>query len=216
MSHSDHGGHTATKLAPPPIPLAPLPASSKSSHSPHPPQPHHAAHAAPAPHRAVAAVAQPRGHFHPLPVIGHAEAFYLKHIQQAEAVGDHHARAAHKVGQHVTSALDPQLSWEQKHKRFVHCLHKYCIVPHDADDTVRTFYQKLGDLIRRHAGQEALHLARAKHQAYQQRLRNGEARDKIEDDAETFFPALLGHAGRPEWCGTDAWAQLTALRDHWV
>ena len=215
MSHLDHRGHTASHPSLEPIPLAPL------RPAPHPAPHSHAAVASPAKaaeahHRAVPLAAHPRGHFHPLPVIGHAEAFYLKHIKQAEDAGDHHARASHKVGQHVTSALDPNLSWEQKHKRFVHCLHRYCVVPVDADESVQAFYHKLADLIRRHAGQEALHLARARHHEYQQRMRTGEPRGKIEDDAEIFFPTLLEHAGRPEWCSIDAWPQLTALRDHWV
>jgi hypothetical protein len=151
-----------------------------------------------------------------LPVIGHAEAFYVKHIQQAEAAGDTHARDAHKVGQHVTAALDPKMPWDQKLKRFTHCLQKYCATPPDSDDSVQTFYHKLAEMVRRHAGQEALRLGRAMHGEYQRRLRSGESREAIDNDAELFFPTLLGHAGRPDWCSSDAYAHLTALRDHWV
>lgn len=215
MSHLDRSGHAASHHAPEPLPLTPLPPHSKA---PSMVRPIAIAPAMPATHahRVGGHATHPKGHFHPLPVIGHPEAFYVKHIQQAEAIGDQHARASHKVGQHVTSALDPKLSWDQKLKRFEHCLHRYCVVPTDADEGVRSFYHKLADLVRRHAGQEALHLGRIRHGEYQRRQRSGESREVIENDAETFFPSLLGHGGRPDWCSIEAWAQLTSLRDHWV
>jgi hypothetical protein len=155
-------------------------------------------------------------HFHPLPVIGHAAAFYEKHIQQAETAGDRHARAAHKVGLHVTNALGHNLPWEEKLKHFTHSLGHYCVAPPDADDGLVSFYQKLGDLVRRHAGQEALHIARKRHEEFNRRLKAGEDRDKIEDDAETFFFDLLGHGGRPDWCSREAWGAIVAWRDQWV
>src|SRR5258706_4842498 len=158
----------------------------------------------------------PRGNYHPLPVIGHAEAFYVKHIEQAEAAGDKHARASYKVGQHTTAALDPKMPWEEKLKRFSHCLRRYCIAPPDADEVLAMFYQKLGDLVRRHAGQEALHIARKHHEDYHRRLKANESRETIENEAEVFFFDLLGHGGRPEWCSKEAWGQITGWRDHWV
>lgn len=155
-------------------------------------------------------------HFHPLPVIGHAPAFYEKHIQQADASGDRHARAAHKVGLHITTALGPALAWDEKLKRFIHCLEHYCVAPDDADESLQSFYQKLGDLVRRHAGQEAIHLSRKQHEEYTRRLKAGEPRAKIEDDADLFFVRLLGHNGRPDWCSREAWATVVAWRDQWV
>ena len=222
--HAQHGGHATPHHAPEPLPLRP---SHTSTHSPAHSPPHSgpggsmAGHSHYGPHTAGqgakgAHVAQPRGHFHPLPVIGHAEAFYLKHIEQAEAAGDRHARAAHKVGQHTTSALDPKMPWEQKLKRFVHCLERYCVAPADADEALAAFYHKLGDLVRRHAGQEALHMARKHHDEYQRRQRGGESREAIEEQAEVFFFDLLGHGGRPDWCSKEAWTQITTWRDHWV
>ncbi len=185
-------GHSA----PPPIPVAP----NSSSH-PAPPS---------YPARSV-------GHFHPLPVIGHADAFYKKHIEQAEAAGDKHAKAAHKVGQHVTSALAPAMPWPEKLKRFNHCLEKYCIVPPDADESLRTFYHKLADLVRRHAGQEAQHAARKHHEDYHRRLKAGETRDLIEEEAEVYFFDLLGHTGGcPPWCSKEAWNQIVGWRNFWV
>jgi hypothetical protein len=199
MSHLDRNSQTA-----------PRPSSAAHSAAVAPGKP-----IAPA-HRTLPHAHHPTGHFHPLPVIGHAEAFYSKHIQQAEAAGDHHARSSHKVGQHVTSALDPNMCWEQKLKRFTHCLNRYCVAPPDANESVQVFYRKLGDLVRRHAGQEAVHLVRARHGEYQRRLHAGESREAIENDAEMFFPSLLGHCGQPEWCGTESWAQLCGLRNHWL
>ena len=215
MSHSHHSGHSDSHHHVEPLPLAPLPpASNPPTHE----RPRVAGH--PAPAHTTPPVANhsihPRGHFHPLPVIGHAEAFYLKHIQQAEAAGDHHAKASHKVGQHVTSALDPNLTWEQKLKRFMHCLDHYCVAPAAADESLATFYHKLADLVRRHAGQEAMHVGRKHHEEYQKRLRSGESRETIDNDAEKFFFHLLGHGAQPVWCSKEAWAHLTAWRDHWV
>jgi hypothetical protein len=62
----------------------------------------------------MATTFQQAGSFHPLPVIGHPATWYEKHIQQADAAGDVHARASHKVGQYVTEGLDPKVPWEHK------------------------------------------------------------------------------------------------------
>ena len=78
------------------------------------------------------------GSFHPLPVIGHPPAFYERHVKQAEAAGDVHARASHKVGQYVTEAIDPKLPWEQKLKCFRHALKHYSAAPDGADGTGAT------------------------------------------------------------------------------
>jgi hypothetical protein len=226
--HAHQGGHASPAHPPEPIPLQPsqaggaatashaAPARSATAHTASHGTAHGTVHGTvhgvahlPSPH-------QLRGNYHPLPVIGHAEAFYVKHIEQAEAAGDKHARASYKVGQHTTAALDPKMPWDQKLKRFVHCLHRYCAAPPDADEVLAMFYQKLGDLVRRHAGQEALLLARKYHEDYHHRLKAGESRETIENEAEVFFFDLLGHGGRPEWCSKEAWLQITGWRDHWV
>src|SRR5215213_7520794 len=99
------------------------------------------------------------GSFHPMPVIGHPPAFYERHIRQAEAAGDVHARASHKVGQYVTEAIDPKVAWEHKLKCFKHVLKHHCIAPEGADEPTQAFYKKLRDVVRRHAGTEGLHAA---------------------------------------------------------
>lgn len=156
------------------------------------------------------------GRFHPIPVIGHPEAFYVKHAKEAEAAGDKHARASHKVGQYVTSALTPGMPWEEKLRRFCHALDKYCIPPSQADDSLKTFYQKLKDIVRRHAGQEAIRVARQRHDDWMGRLKRGESRVTMEDEAELFFFELLGHSQCPDWCSKEAYNQVITWRDYWV
>jgi hypothetical protein len=208
MPDMGHHRDTTSTSVPKPIALRPMTPTHAIS-------PAHG-HGSVAGARVVMHATPQRGHFHPLPVIGHAEAFYLKHIKDAEAAGDRHARASHKVGQHVTSALDPKMAWGDKLKRFVHCLERYCAAPPDADETLTAFYQKLADCIRRQAGQAAIQLARAKNESFERRIKAHESRDAIEEEAEQFFFGLMGHGGKPEWCSREAWSQLTGWRDHWV
>jgi hypothetical protein len=211
----DMGQYRQSSAAiPKPIALRPVERTVPATHAQAIPAAH--SHGSMSGTRVMMGTAPQQGHFHPMPVIGHAEAFYLKHIKQAEEAGDRHARASHKVGQHVTSALDPKMAWNDKLKRFVHCMERYSVAPPDADDSLLAFYQKLADCIRRQAGQEAIHVARAKHESFEKRVKAGESREKVEEEAEQFFFGLMGRGGKPEWCSKDAWAHLTAWRDHWV
>lgn len=157
------------------------------------------------------------GTFHPLPVIGHAPAFYDRHIKAAEAAGDVHARASHKVGQYITEAIDPKVAWPHKLKCFRHALKHYCVPPEGADEPLRAFYQKLRDLVRRHAGTEALHAAQKFHKDATVRLQvDPSARPAIEDEADEFFLALLGHDRTPEWCTLEVADQIARIRQQWV
>jgi hypothetical protein len=164
----------------------------------------------------MATAFQQTGSFHPLPVIGHPPAFYERHIKQAETTGDVHARASHKVGQYVTEAIDPKLPWEQKLKCFKHALKHHCLPPEGADDALQTFYRKLGEVVRRHAGTEALHAAQKFHMEAIKRVNGGKAKAEIEDEADDFFIGLLGHERTPEWCSREAAEQIGRLRQHWV
>jgi hypothetical protein len=163
----------------------------------------------------MATVQQPR-QFHPLPVIGHPEAYYTKHIHQAEAAGDTLARSAHKVGQYVTIGLDPNRSWEEKVKHFRHTLKHHCSPPADADEATRAFCAKLQDLVLRYASQEARRLARQEHDGYAMRLEMGVPRDVLSEEAEVFFPNLLGHGSCPEFMTPEAFNEIRGLRDHWM
>jgi hypothetical protein len=156
------------------------------------------------------------GRFHPIPVIGHPESFYLKHAQEAEKAGDRHARSSHKVGQYVTTALTPGMAWSEKIHRFLHALDKYCVAPAGADESLRAFYQKLADIVRRYAGQEAVTVARRTHEGLLGRMKNGVPREILEDEAEFFFFDMLGHHQCPDWCCKEAYRQIIGWRDFWI
>ncbi|MDB5291738.1 MAG: hypothetical protein JWL69_2979 [Phycisphaerales bacterium] len=155
--------------------------------------------------------------FHPLPVIGYPEAWYSKHIEEAHNAGDRHAQASYKVGQYVTLGLRADKSWEEKLKCFRHALKHYGVAPAESDAVLQDFYRKLGDVVRRQAGQEAIRLCRAQADAWSIRLEMGSERVVVEDEAEVFFASLLGHShDNPDWCGKECWATLCAMRDRWI
>jgi hypothetical protein len=161
--------------------------------------------------------AQRTDSFHHAPVIGHPEAYYVQHAREAEQAGDIHARAACKVGQYVTLGLDRDKPWPQKLQCFNHALKHYCTPPEGADDSLKAFYAKLGEVVRRHAGHEALRLAREKQDEYAIRQSAGATKEEIADDAEIFFPQLLGHEQhKPAWFTEDAWRHLRELEQRWV
>ena len=158
---------------------------------------------------------QPR-HFHPMPVIGHPEAWYKKHIEQADAVGDTLAHCSHKVGQYVTLGMDPARGWEEKAKYFRHCLKHHCTPPAGADAETIAFCKKLRAIVCRYASQEARRLAHAEHDGYSMRLEMGVSRETLADEADVFFPTLLGHGACPEFLTPEAFKEICALRDRWI
>ena len=162
------------------------------------------------------AMAQQPRQFHPLPVIGYPETFYAKHIKDADAAGDTLAHSAHKVGQYVTLALDPKRPWEEKSKYFRHVLKHHCVPPPDADDETRAYYQKLADLVCRYASNEVRRVARQEHDGYTMRLEMGVPREALVEEAEVFFPSLLGHGPCPEFLTQEAFSEISRLRDKWI
>ena len=44
----------------------------------------------------------------------------------------------------------------------------------------------------------------------------GTPRSTIEDEADDFFTALLGHERTPEWCTREVAEQIARIRDQWV
>jgi hypothetical protein len=152
-----------------------------------------------------------------LPEIGRPESYYAKLVHRADKAGDVHAHEACKVGQYITLGLDPHLTWDEKLKYFKHALKRHCVPPPYPDDDVWMFYQRLADLVRQYAGQEALRLASLEDDLYAARLSMGQAREKIEDDAETFFLRLLGTSDTcPDWFNETDWSQLKLIRDQWI
>lgn len=154
--------------------------------------------------------------FHPLPVIGHPEAWYTRRIEEAEAAGQSQALCSYKVGRYITLALGPKRTWEEKAKYFRHSLKHHCVAPADADPETLAFRQKLRGLVLRYASQEALRLAHEQHQSYTMRLELGASREELADEAEVFFPSLLGHSGCPECLTQEAYAEICALRNRWI
>lgn len=153
----------------------------------------------------------------PMPEIGRPESYYAQLVRTADAQGQIHLREAAKVGQYITLALDPSLSWEDKLKFFRHALKRHCQPPPYPDDEVWMFYQQLADLVRQYCGAEALRLASIEDDLYAARLAMGQAREKIEDDAEQFFLKLMGRGDQcPEWFKEEDWAQLKLIRDQWI
>ena len=152
-----------------------------------------------------------------MPEIGRPESCYAQLMHQADRQGQIHLREAAKVGQYITLALDPSLTWDEKLKYFRHALKRHCSPPPLPDDAVWMFYQSLADLVRQYCGQEALRLASAEDDRYAALLRLGQRREKIEDDAEPFFMHLMGSSDHcPEWFSETDWAQLKLIRDQWI
>ncbi len=155
----------------------------------------------------------------PMPEIGHPENYYAKRVHMADEAGDAHVHEAYKVGQYVTLAMDPHLSWDEKLKYFKHALKRHCQAPPFPDDDVWMFYRSLADLVRRYCGYEALRLASIEDDLYAARLSMGQERDRIDDDAETFFGKLLANSlgdTCPNWFTEDDFGQLKMIRDQWI
>jgi hypothetical protein len=152
-----------------------------------------------------------------LPPVGRPESFYAKLAHEADQAGNVHAHEAAKVGQYITLALDEALSWDDKVKYFRHVLRRHCQPPPFPDDDVAAFYDRLAQLVRLHAGQEALRLASREDDLYAARTSMGQDSKQIEDEAEEFFDKLMGRGDQaPEWINPDDWNQLKLIRDQWI
>src|SRR3954470_5680601 len=127
----------ATMIAPPAPPTAPA----------SPPATPAAPAAAPAPARPGDSMHGTRtGHGHAMPVIGYPEAYYLKHVKEADERGDQLGHDAFKVGQYLTLGMGQKEPPERKAKYFGHALRRHASPPPDADAHVRDYYHRLGDL----------------------------------------------------------------------
>ena len=154
--------------------------------------------------------------FTPNPVIGHPESWYRQRIEQAEAAGDTLARCAHKVGQYVTLGLDPSKTWEEKEKFFRHCLKHHCTAADDSDEPSKAFRLKMRNLVRRYASQEARRLARQEHDSYSMRMEMGVPMETLADEADVFFPKLLGHGSSHELLLPEAYEEISKMRNRWI
>ena len=153
--------------------------------------------------------------FPPMPEIGHPESWYAKRVHEADKRGDLYAHEAYKVGQYITLALDPRLSWEEKLRYFRHALKRHCQPPPLPDDEVWAFYGNLAALVRSYAGREALRIASTEDDMYAARETMGQNLERIEDDAEVFFARLIpDHC--PDWFDEEDYEQLKIIRDQWI
>lgn len=154
--------------------------------------------------------------FPPIPAIGRPDPYYKQAIEEAEQAGDVHLRAALKVARYISLAVAPKLPWEEKLRYFAHALKHHCAPPTPDEPTVQ-YYQHLADLVRQHAGAEALRLASQEDDMWAARAALGQDRTQIEDDAESFFVRLLGQGDHcPEHFIDGDWAQLKLIRDQWI
>lgn len=152
-----------------------------------------------------------------MPPIGKPESFYAQQAHRADRKGDPHQHEAFKVGQYVTLGLAADLSWDARCKYFTHALRRHCNPPPLPDEEVWMFYRSLADLVRHHAGREALRLAAIKDDEYAARAANGESRNRISDDAELFFLRVMGTSReKPDHFSEEDWQQLRMIRDQWL
>jgi hypothetical protein len=151
-----------------------------------------------------------------LPEIGKPEAYYSKLIQDGEKKGDINAHEAAKVGQYVTLAMNPNLKWEDKLRYFRHALRRHCRPPGDSDEELVAYYDRLGDLVRRHCGYEALRMVSAEDDLYAARRALGQPAEDLEEEAEQFFAQFFPPGDCPEWFNPEDWNQLKLIRDQWM
>jgi hypothetical protein len=154
--------------------------------------------------------------FPPMPEIGRPETYYAKMVHRADKEGNAFAHEAYKVGQYITLAMAPNLTWEQKLKYLSHALQRHCQPPPFPDDEVWMFYRQLADLVRQYAGQEALRIASTEDDLYAARLSMGQLRDTICEEAEMFFYRLISTDATPEWFNEEDYRQLKMIRDQWI
>jgi hypothetical protein len=145
------------------------------------------------------------------------ESHYALLARRADQMGDHFAKEAAKVGQYITLALDPNLDWISKRRFFEHAIHRHCVPPALPNEDVWLFYQQLADLVRKHAGIEAMHLASKEDDHLAFLAKTGTPRHVIASNAEIFFGNLMGlDQHRPDWFNDEDWKQLKILRSHWI
>jgi hypothetical protein len=153
----------------------------------------------------------------PLPEIGRSESYYADQVKRADSLGNQHAREGYKVGQYITLGLNRRLDWEKKLRYFNHALRSHCVPPNLTNDKVWLFYAQLADLVRQHAGAEALRLASLEDDYYVGQLKAGVPRPQIMAQAQIFFRKVLGDGDKkPEHLNQEDFEQLKILRNQWI
>lgn len=157
------------------------------------------------------------GDLPPLPEIGHPETYYAKQVARADRHGMRHAHEAYKVGQYVTLALGSRLTWEQKARYFRHAIRNHCNGPDIAPREITKFYSDLIELVRKHAGQEAIRMASREDDAWAAQLQRGVPKAEVKAQAQGFFKIMMGDGiFTPEYFNREDWEQLQVLRKNWL
>lgn len=151
-----------------------------------------------------------------LPDIGRHESYYAEMIRRADCAGDAIAHESWKVGQYVTMGLDPALSWQRKAKCFDHAYRHHCHPPEVRDEHVPAFFASLANLLREHAGAEALRVASREDDRFALRLSGGEDRVAVRADARAYFDAMLPADDCPDWLGEEDYDQFLLIRSQWT
>ena len=152
----------------------------------------------------------------PLPEMGETEKVYGKRAQHAEKSGDVYGASANKVAQYVTLGLDPALDWTGKVRYFEHALKKHAAPKPPIDDQVIAFYQQLQELVKQHAGAEALKYVYQEDAVLQERKEKKEPSFKLRSDAAQFFKQFLPHGDKPDWFNNADYRELIAIRNKWA
>jgi hypothetical protein len=152
----------------------------------------------------------------PLPEIGHPESYYAKQVHRADKRADVHAHEAYKVGQYITLGKNPYLSWPEKLKYFRHALARHCNPPPYPDDEIWMFYRSLADLVRQHSGEEALRIISAEDDTYAKRMKLGQVREAVEDEAEAFFKKFIPTEACPDWFNQEDYEAMKIIRNQWI
>jgi len=156
-------------------------------------------------------VQQQASRFHPLPVIGHPDIFYVKQIESAERAGDVHALESQKVGRYITLAMDPAMPWEEKLRHLLHAMKRHCTPVEGAAPDVQAFYQRLADLVRRHAGQEALRFLAKETASLRLRQQTSDPAVLRQQVAELRKRVVGDTNACPRWMTQEAWDQVSRL-----
>jgi hypothetical protein len=153
----------------------------------------------------------------PLPQIGLPESFYALHGLNCERIGDIHGREAFKVGQYLTLACQPSLSWDEKLRYYRHALQRHCVPPPVPAEDVWIFYRDLANLVRKYAGEEALRLAMVEDGRYVQLVEEGLERVQIARQAPDFFRRFITDENQlPLWFMHEDYEQLKVVRNNWT
>ena len=153
----------------------------------------------------------------PMPEVGLRESYYAERVKEADRLHKQHAREAYKVAQYITLGLDRRLEWEKKLRYFRHALRSHCQPPPLPSEKLWLFYGQLADLVRQHAGAEALRLASQEDDYWANQIRSGVPQPQVAAQAEIFFDKLLGlREDRPDYLNQEDYEQLQIIRNQWL